>query len=221
MLRDGLLVIAESVEQPLASAVGIGHCFERREGLGGHDEQRLRRVEVTGCLDKVNAVNIGDEAECHRPLAVVFERFVGHDWPEVGAADADVDDVADALAGVACPGAAADAAREIGHLVQHGVDLGHHVLAVHDNGRVFGARRATWSTARFSVRLILSPWNMASMRSRRPDSSASCTSSLRVLSATRFLEKSRKRPAAAAVMRSARLGWSLKSARKYHLRAVR
>ena len=33
-----------------------------------------------------------------------------------------------------------------------------------------GARSATCSTARFSVTLILSPRNMASMRSRKPDS---------------------------------------------------
>ena len=44
-----------------------------------------------------------------RAVAVMLERLVGHDRPEVGAADADVDDVADALAGVALPLAAADA----------------------------------------------------------------------------------------------------------------
>ena len=37
-----------------------------------------------------------------------------------------------------------------------------------------GARRATCSTARSSVTLIFSPRNMASIRSRRPHSSASC-----------------------------------------------
>ena len=36
----------------------------------------------------------------------------------------------------------------------------------------FGARRATCSTARCSVTLIFSPLNIASMRSRRPHSSA-------------------------------------------------
>ena len=36
-------------------------------------------------------------------VAVVAQRLVGHDRAEVGAADADVDDVADALAGVAGP----------------------------------------------------------------------------------------------------------------------
>ena len=138
MLRDGLLVAAQSVEQPLARALGIGHGLQRREGLGGNDEQRLGRVEVAGRLNEVNAVNVGDEAEGHRPLAVMFERFVGHDRPEVGAADADVDDVADALAGVALPRAAPDAVGEVGHLVEHGMDLGHNVLAVHNDGGVLG-----------------------------------------------------------------------------------
>ena len=51
-----------------------------------------------------------------------------------------------------------------------------------------GARSATCSTARFSVTLILSPRNMASMRARRPLSSASRTRSPIVSSVTRFLE---------------------------------
>ena len=42
----------------------------------------------------------------------------------------------------------------------------------------FGARRATCRTARFSVTLIFSPRNMASIRARRPDSSASCKQKL-------------------------------------------
>ena len=70
------------------------------------------------------------------------------------------------------PLAAAHAVGEAGHLVEHGVDLGNDVLAVdHDRGAA-RRRRATCSTARRSVTLILSPRNMASIRSRRPDSSA-------------------------------------------------
>ena len=57
------------------------------------------------------------------------------------------------------------------HLVEHGVHVGHDVLAVdHDDLRPSGARSATCSTARFSETLILSPRNIASMRSRSPDS---------------------------------------------------
>ena len=51
-----------------------------------------------------------------------------------------------------------------------------------------GARSATWRTARSSVTLIFSPRNMASIRSRSPDCSASWTSSRRVSSVTRFFE---------------------------------
>jgi hypothetical protein len=52
----------------------------------------------------------------------------------------------------------------------------------------FGARRATCSTARFSVMLILSPRNMASIRDCRPDSSASSDQQLEVSSVMRFFE---------------------------------
>src|SRR5262249_6542476 len=60
--------------------------------------------------------------------------------PEVGAADADIDDVANAFAGVALPFAVADAVGESGHLVEHGMDLRHDILAIDHDGRPF--RRA-------------------------------------------------------------------------------
>ncbi len=51
-----------------------------------------------------------------------------------------------------------------------------------------GARRATCKTARFSVTLILSPRNIASMRPRRSASSANPRKSASVSSVTRFFE---------------------------------
>ncbi len=51
-----------------------------------------------------------------------------------------------------------------------------------------GARSATCRTARFSVMLIFSPRNMASIAAARPDSSASRTRSLIVSPVTRFFE---------------------------------
>ncbi len=51
-----------------------------------------------------------------------------------------------------------------------------------------GIRRATCRTARSSVVLMWSPRNIASVRSARPDSSASCRSSASVSSVTRFFE---------------------------------
>ncbi len=93
-------------------------------------------VQVAGRFGQVRAVDIGDEAEVDRTVTVEFEGFIGHHRSQVGAADADVDHVADPLARMALPVAAADLAGEIRHLVQHGMDLGHHVFAVHDNPRI-------------------------------------------------------------------------------------
>src|SRR5215471_8452024 len=59
--------------------------------------------------------------------------FVGHYRAEVGAADADVDDVTDALTGVSLPLTAADAVGEVRHLVEHFMDMRDDVLAVDDN----------------------------------------------------------------------------------------
>ena len=126
-------VAAKARQQPVARALSVGHRLQRREGLGRDDEQRFRGIEVAGRFDEVGAVDVGDEPERHVPLAVMLERLVGHHRPEVGAADADVDDVANALAGVALPGAAADPVGEVRHLVEHGVDLRHHVLAIDDD----------------------------------------------------------------------------------------
>ena len=169
------------LERPFAGGVGVGHRLQRRERLGRDDEQRLGGVEVVHGLGEIGAVHVGDEAERQVAVAVVLERLVGHDGAEVGAADADVDDVADALAGVALPVAAANPVGKGGHLVEDGVDRRHDVFAVHHDRRAFGARRAVCSTARFSVTLILSPRNMASMRARRPHSSARCSRRLQRL----------------------------------------
>ena len=77
---------------------------------------------------KIRAVDIGHETARHGAIAVVPERFVRHHGPEVGTADADIDDIADTLAAVALPGAASDTGGELAHLIEHGVDLGHDIL---------------------------------------------------------------------------------------------
>ena len=137
VLRHGPLV-AQGTQAPVAGGAGVGHRLQGRERLGGDDEQRLGGVEVAGGLGEVGAVDVRDEAEGHVARAVVAQRLVGHDRAEVGAADADVDDVADALAGVARPGPAADAVGEVRHPVEHRVHLGHDVLAVDHDRRAPG-----------------------------------------------------------------------------------
>ena len=63
-------------------------------------------------------------------LAVGGQGLVGHHRAEVGAADADVDDRADPLAGDAGPRAGADLVGEGVDPVEHLVDVGDDVLAV-------------------------------------------------------------------------------------------
>src|SRR5215468_11211273 len=91
-------------------------------------------------LREVGTIDVRYEAERHGAVAVMLEGLVGHHWPEVGAANTNIDHVAYALASMALPGAATDAVAEVHHLVEHGVDLGHHVRAI-DNDRG-AARRA-------------------------------------------------------------------------------
>ncbi len=123
--------------------MGIGQRLERGEGLRAHDEQRLRGIEIARGLREVRAVDVGHEAEIHVALAVVTQRLVGHHRAEVGAADADVDDVADALAGMAQPVPASDLLRECGHALQNRVHFRHDVDAVDDDLFAFGLAQSS------------------------------------------------------------------------------
>ena len=70
----------------------------------------------------------------------MLQSLVGHHRSEVGTADADIDDVTNTLAGVTPPFPATEPVGEIRHPVEDGMHLGHHVLAVHYDGRI--SRRA-------------------------------------------------------------------------------
>ena len=179
VLGHGFFIAAQTRQRPGASRVGVGHGFERRECFRGNDEERLRRVEIADRFGEIGAIDVGNEAERHGAVAVMLQRLVGHHRAEVGAADADVDDVANALAGVSLPFAAADAVARIPPSCRARRGPGAPRSRRPPRWmRPLGARRATCSTARFSVTLILSPRNMASMCERRPDSSASCDEQL-------------------------------------------
>jgi hypothetical protein len=127
------LLIAKGVDQPCAGTVGVGHGFEGCKGFGRDDEQGFSGVEIAGCFGEVGAINVGDKAEGEFALAVMAQGLVGHYWAKVGATNADIDDVADAFAGVAEPLAAADAVGEIAHGVEYGVYFGYDVYAIDDD----------------------------------------------------------------------------------------
>ncbi len=131
-------VFFQSREGPGARRVRVGHRLQRRKGLRRDDEQRLLGIKIARGLGEVGAIDVGNEAEGQVALAVVSQGFVRHHRPQVRSADADVDDIADRLAGVALPLPAAHPVGEIGHLIENGMDLGHHVLAIHDDGLPLG-----------------------------------------------------------------------------------
>ena len=89
---------------------------------------------------EVGGVHIGHKAEGHVAPRVVAQGFVGHYRPQVRTADADVDHIPNSLAGEACPGATANGVAELRHPVEHGMDVGHDVMSIHQDRGI--ARRA-------------------------------------------------------------------------------
>ncbi|SKZ30717.1 Uncharacterised protein [Mycobacteroides abscessus subsp. abscessus] len=138
VLGDGVLTRAEFVQQPPLGGSRVGQRLQRREGFRRDDEQRLLGIEVGECRDHVGRVDIGHEVAADVGIDVVAQRAVHHDGPEVGAADADVDDIGDGFSGVALPLSAAQLVGECAHRVKHLVDVVHNILAVDDELRVGG-----------------------------------------------------------------------------------
>ncbi len=128
--------IPQGIDQPIPGAVGVGHGLLGGEGLGGDHEEGGGRLQVADGLGQVGAVHVGDEVDPQLGGLVGLEGLANHQRAQVGAADADVDHIGDAVARVAAPCAAANLVRERLDLRQDGVDLGHDVLAIHQDGPV-------------------------------------------------------------------------------------
>ena len=179
-----------AVERPVARGGGVGHRLERGEGLGGDDEQRLVRVEVLRSPSVKSAPStLATKRTSSVRIAERAQRAVGHLRPEIGAADADIDDVADALAAVPGPGAGAHLVGEGRHPVEHRVDLGHDVLAV-DEDRL-AARRPQRHMQHGAVLAdvdLLAGEHRVAPRSATPRARARSSSRRTVSSVMRFFE---------------------------------
>ncbi len=113
--------------------MGVRHRLLGGEGLRGDDEEGLRRVERLRLLDKVGGVDVGDEVD-GGAVGEGLERLRNHDGAEIGAADADVDDVGDFLSGEAFPFSGSDGVGEGAHLLKHLFHARHDVLPFNVNG---------------------------------------------------------------------------------------
>ena len=168
------------VRKPGAGGIRVGHRLLRGEGLGGHDEESLVGLDFTKRLGKMRGIHVGDEEALDGTLPERRKRDVRHDGTKVAAADSDVDDVLDALAGEAAMFAAANALREGGHLFKRLADVRHDVLAVDEhlrlrvaiaqrrvqNGAVLGA---VYLLAReHAFDLVLEPGSLCELQERLP-----------------------------------------------------
>src|SRR5690606_33604906 len=97
-----------AVEQPLPCSMRIGHGFLRGERLGSNEEQGSCRVYFFKRFCDMRTVYVGDEMDIQMVL-VGLQRLRNHHWPQIGAADTDIDDIGDGLAGMAFPVATDDA----------------------------------------------------------------------------------------------------------------
>src|SRR5580704_15342793 len=114
--------------------MSVRHRFQRRECLGGDDEEGLRWIEIMDGFREVGAVNVGHKAKRKCSVGVKPQRLVGHYRAQVGTTDANVDDITNALASVTLPLAAPYAIGEVGHAVEHGMNLWNDVLAIYYDG---------------------------------------------------------------------------------------
>jgi hypothetical protein len=130
--------LAQRRHQPGARRGGVLHGLLGGEGLAGDDEQRGARLQAGQHRGEVGGVEVGDVMGADLGVAVSGQRLGRHARAEVGAADADVHDVGDRLAGGAAPVAAVDLGAEAAHLFQLGVHGGHHVIAGMDDRPLAG-----------------------------------------------------------------------------------
>ncbi|MDT4868385.1 hypothetical protein FQZ97_1033450 [compost metagenome] len=91
-------VFAQCIGDPFARGLRIGHGFDGGEGFGSDDDERRCRIKRIQRVGNVCAVDVRD---IMRTWAIVVRRKCDrcHDRTEIRAADTDIDDVGDLLAG--------------------------------------------------------------------------------------------------------------------------
>ncbi len=139
VLCDSGLVTAKCLEDGSLCGFGVRHGFKSRERLGSNDEERFFDVHLLEGFSHVGAVDVGNKIDfrgglaCDRLFCIRLQSFGDHHRTEVGTADTDVYHVLDGFAGVAFPLAAADEVGEFFHVLEHGANFRHHVLAIDAN----------------------------------------------------------------------------------------
>ena len=96
---------------PLMRHARIGEGFHGGEAFRGHDHQRAGGIEAGERIGDVGRIEIGHEMAA-RAVVIRGKRAGGHGGAEIGAADADIDDIGDRRRPLAAVFARAKRARE-------------------------------------------------------------------------------------------------------------
>ncbi len=81
--------------KPALGRRGIGHGLERGEGFAGNQKQRVLGLELAQHRRQFMPIDIGNKVKAFALGNIVIECQHRHLRPQVGAANADVDDVGD------------------------------------------------------------------------------------------------------------------------------
>ena len=87
-------------------------------------------IDLLEHVAELHAVDVRDAVQAQIAIAELRQRLGRHHDAEIGAADADVDDVGEGLAGRAVNASAVHAFDEVAHLLEARAHFRHHVLAV-------------------------------------------------------------------------------------------
>ena len=89
------------LHQPAARRLRIVQRFLRAQGFGADDEHGAARVEALQGCGQVIGVDIGHEMDIAVRYPIRPQCLDDHPWPQVGSADANVDDIGNPLAAAA------------------------------------------------------------------------------------------------------------------------
>ena len=130
---DGAL-LGQLGEHPGLHLARVGERLQRGERLGDDDDERGLGIEPLDLLGHVVGVDVGDVAAVDAGVGKGLERLVDHDRAEVGATNADGDEVLDALARNTLPLTGADLLGKGVHAGELVANVCHGVLAIDHDG---------------------------------------------------------------------------------------
>ena len=147
---------------PGAQAARVDQRFDRAERLRGDDEQRALGIQLRQQAREFRAVDVRQKVHVGAVLMAVGQCIDDQFRAKPRAADADMNDGGDGLAGEAAPLTAAHLAREFLHARERALNLRPHAFRLRLGGRAQG--RVQYRTLFGRVQLVVDEQRGASFR---------------------------------------------------------